>query len=334
MSDKNQTIGNEFFDAAHYFLHEKHFLQTSAWGAFQQKMGNKTLEADGVSADGGEWSYMAIEEHGQFSSRLYCPYGPFFTTMGAFEDALHSLITAAKAKGLEFVRLEPRSLLTEEDFLKRGLKKARRGVQPPDTIINDVRAEAMSAEDIIAHTSTLRRRLYRKGEKEGVQYDVSYDPADIRHFIDMIHDVSDRTGMHPHPDAYFERMAEVLFPLKKAGLLIAKLDGKPISTILIYTDGTTMSYAHAANFSEYRKISPASGLFSYALLYARETGHTLFDSYGVAPVGAPESHSWSGFTAFKESFGGVRVHYPGTWEFPVRKVRYAAYRLIAKILGK
>ncbi|MDR1779059.1 MAG: peptidoglycan bridge formation glycyltransferase FemA/FemB family protein [Clostridiales Family XIII bacterium] len=322
------------FNPVAFFLSEKHFLQTPVWGRFQERLGNEVVTGGGTAADGGTYEYLAICEHGRLSSRLYCPYGPTYDTVGALIEALAFLGKEARARGLSFIRVEPHGPLGEAELAKTGLKKARRTVQPQDTIINDVRESATTPESIIAATSTLRRRLYRRGEKEGVVYEVSYDPAQIGHFIDMIHNVSDRTGMHPHPDSYFEKTAEVLFPEKAGGLLLARLEDKPISAIIFYTDGKVMSYAHAANYSEYRKLSPASGLYSFALLHARESGHVLFDAYGVAPVDAPAAHTWSGFTAFKESFGGVRVHYPGTWELPVKKLQYTAYSMLGKFLIK
>ena len=49
------------------------------------------------------------------------------------------------------------------------------------------------------------------------------------------------------------------------------------------------------------------------------------DLWGVAPADQPD-HKWAGFTAFKKSFGGREVAYPGTWDLPVRKIRYGAYQ--------
>jgi lipid II:glycine glycyltransferase (peptidoglycan interpeptide bridge formation enzyme) len=53
------------------------------------------------------------------------------------------------------------------------------------------------------------------------------------------------------------------------------------------------------------------------------------DLWGVAPADQPD-HKWAGFTAFKKSFGGRGIAYPGTWDLPVRKVRYGSYQLARK----
>lgn len=322
------------FDLTQFYLEHPHFLQSIAWGSFKQACGNETIERDGTAADGGTWRYLAVIERGRFSSRLYCPYGPVFSTQAALAEALDSLAKEAKSHLVEFVRVEPRGNLTPEDLQALGLRPAAHDVQPPDSSLLDVRAHAVSEESLLKRASKTRQQLYRYSLRDGVEYKTSYDPADIVHFLDMIHIVAERTGMQPHEDSYFETMAEVLFPQKAAGMLLSVLEEKPVACLIFYSDGTALGYAHAASVEGHRKLSPPSGLLMHAQLFARESGHTLLDTYGVAPEGATKEHSWSGFTQFKESFGGERIHYPGTWELPISKLRYALYNAVGKLLEK
>jgi len=322
------------FDPVSFYLERKHFLQTAAWGEFQRAYGNETIAKKGTAQDGGTWEYLAIVERGRFAHRLYCPYGPFYTSKEALGEALASLKKEARSYLVDFARVEPRGALGAEELASLGLRPAARNVQPPDTIINDVRADAVSEEDILLRGSTTRRQLYRYSLRDGVEYQTSYDPEDIRHFLDMIHLVAERTGIIPHEDAYFETLASTLFPQKAAGLLLSVLDDKPIASLIFYTDGITAAYAHAGSVDGYKKISPPSGLFMHLQLFARASGHTLVDTYGVAPEGAGKEHAWAGFTQFKESFGGIRLHSPGTWELPVNKLRYTLYNLVGRIVEK
>jgi lipid II:glycine glycyltransferase (peptidoglycan interpeptide bridge formation enzyme) len=123
-------------------------------------------------------------------------------------------------------------------------------------------------------------------------------------------------------------------------LLFAELDGRKIASIIFYTDGKTMSYAHAAALTEFRKVSPAVGLGLYAMLFAHREGCQAFDWFGAAPENwqntpdAKRFARWSGFTQFKLSFGGQRVTRLGTWELPLRRGRYALYRLLLRLLGR
>lgn len=302
----------------------KPFLQSEAWRTFQEAYGRKVY-TDSDKA----WSYLAIEERGRFSNRLYTPYGPILSKKSDLKPAIDSLVRQAKQVGASFIRIEPTGVdLSPSDLTRLGLKKAHKEPQPSHTVVNDV---SKSHEDIMAAASQTVRRIWRKNEKAGIEYEVSYSPTDVEDFIKMIHDVSDRTGMIPYSDKYFRTTAEALFPTKSAGLLFAKLDGKRIASILFYTTGEIMYYAHAASYSEYRKSSPTTSLALYSLLFAHDRGCKLYDFCGVAPEGADKSHRWRGFTSFKLSFGGERRNTVGAWELPIKKVTYALYRTLLKV---
>ncbi|MCL2037504.1 peptidoglycan bridge formation glycyltransferase FemA/FemB family protein [Candidatus Saccharibacteria bacterium] len=305
------------------------FLQSPVWAKFQRSIHREVIEKSG-----DDWSYLAIVERGQFSNRLYCPYGPTAISVDKLSDALNDLRKEAKARKLDFVRVEPITpKATEDDLRKLNLRPSDRFVEPPSTLINDVSVEP---DQIRAQLSQSARRYARKCDAAGVTYSVSYDPHDIKFFLDMIHEVRARTGLRAHDDLYFREIAATLFPSKDAGLLLAELDNQKIAAIIFYTDGETMSYAHAASLTEFRKISPATGLGLYALLFAHEQGCKNFDWFGVAPEGStdPRYRAWQGFTQFKQSFGGQRINRLGTWELPLKKVRYLLYRLMLKLTGQ
>lgn len=334
MKDPMTEKESQGLDLASRYLEQKHFLQSSDWGSFQKALGHAVIQKSGVAADGGSWEYLAIVERGRFSSRIYCPYGPVFSTHTALAEALASLEQQAKSYLVEFIRIEPRGTLSVEELSALGLKKAAHNVHPPDTIIYNVQASEVSEDDIIMRASSTRRQRYRYNLRDGVEFRASYVPEDISYFLDMIHTVAKRTGMQPHEDSYFKTIAEALFPTKAAGMLLSFFEDEPIATMIFYSDGVTLGYAHAGSVDSLRKLSPPTGLLMHAQLFARESGHSFLDTYGVAPVGAGKDHPWAGFTHFKESFGGERVHYPGTWELPVSEMRYAIYNLVGKILEK
>lgn len=302
----------------------KPFLQTDAWKEFQNAYGREVF-----TDKGNGWSYLAIAERGRLSNRLYCPYGPVISSKPALKQAIKSLQDKAKHTGAGFIRIEPTGTdLKAADLIKLGFRRAHKESQPSHTVVNDV---SKSHEKILADASKVVRYTWRRNNKLGMKYEVSYDPKDIDDFIKMIHDVSNRTGMIPYGDNYFETTARALFPTKKAGLIFAILDGKRVASMLFYTSGKTMYYAHAGSYTEYRRISPATSLVVYSLQFAHDQGHRWYDFSGVAPEDADKSHRWSGFTHFKLAFGGKRQNTVGTWELPLKKNAYRLYRLLLKV---
>jgi lipid II:glycine glycyltransferase (peptidoglycan interpeptide bridge formation enzyme) len=240
----------------------------------------------------------------------------------------------AKENRLDFVRIEPTDPSISREMLREnGFRESARFIQPPTTVISDLSG---SEDDIKSRLSQTARRYAKKGEKAGLTFSVSYKPSDIREFLTMIHEVSARTGAKFHDDLYFQTLATSLFPTKNAGLLFAELDDKKVASIIFYTDGETMSYAHAANLTEYRKISPTYFLGLNALFFAKKQGCEKFDWFGCAPENYTDKRyeSWAGLTQFKMSFGGKRISRIGTWELPVRKWRYFLYRTLLKFTGR
>ena len=311
------------------------FLQSESWDEFQRANGEKTIfrEIAGVKT-------LGIIEHGQFANRLYFPYGPSVSgdKFHKFTDEARKI---AKKENLDFVRVEPTNIDVSREILREnGFRESARFVQPPTTVISDLSG---SEDDVRARLSQTARRYAKKCDKSGITYSVSYKPSDIREFIEMIHEVSARTGANFHDDLYFQTIATSLFPTKKAGLLFAEIPdenaprlSRKIASIIFYTNGETMSYAHAANKTEYRRFSPATGLGLYALLFAKKQGCRWFDWFGVAPEKFTDKRygSWAGLTQFKLSFGGQRISRIGTWELPVKKWRYFLYRVALRITGR
>ncbi len=300
-----------------------HFLQGRAWATLQEAQGKKVYYASAKN-----WSWMAILETNRFGSRLYTPYGPTANSPVSLVKAVEALIECATELDVDFVRIEPRAPNVKKTLKQLHAKHAHRDIQPKNTLIKDL---DRPDEELFAEMMSTNRRLYRRAEQAGFTFEQSYDLAAIEPFLDMIHQVAARTGIQPHSDAYYRQMIEVLLPLKAASIFTAKHNGDIVSTAIVYEDVHTRYYAHAGSAESARKLQPSVYLVGHLIFDAKAQGKQHFDYYGVAPPHAPKTHKWSGFSQFKRSFGGREVEYSGTWEIPLKKARYQAYRLVNRI---
>jgi lipid II:glycine glycyltransferase (peptidoglycan interpeptide bridge formation enzyme) len=307
---------------------EEHFFHSVPWAQFQRELGREVFMENGEG-----WSFLGYAEKGRFSKRLYCPYGPTCDDNKSFKTSVVKLTTLAREKNLDFLRLEPVGNITEADLIKLGFnrRKSHLGVQPIRTVVNDV---SISPEEISATVNQKVRRYTRKAEKQGLTYSLSQNPEDMRYFIEMIHEVSARTGMRPWSDQYFAQIAKTLFPAGAAGLIFAEFQGKKIASIVYYKTDTTMYYAHAASLTEYRNLSPATGLGLFAMKFAHDQGCQRFDWCGISSDKTSNSSALFGITEFKLSFGGTVKDYLGAWELPLNKPKYLLYRVLLKLTGK
>lgn len=303
-----------------------HFLQGPHWAKVQRDLGRSVHEESGEG-----WRYLAVEESNPAGKLLYVPYGPLADSLEAFDAALASLTRLAAACGAVFVRLEPVSAgfsaaEAESVLRSRGLRPAPANLQPELSWIVDLDRDF---KDVLADMKPVNRNLYRNIHKKGVKIRSSQDPEEITVLLKFLHLTAARNGFKPQSDEYLSQVARSLMPAGAATLFIAELDGEPIAAALAYDSADTRTYAHAALDDAHRKLSAGIPLLVTLMADAKERGLQHVDLWGVAPADEPD-HKWAGFTAFKKSFGGREVAYPGTWDLPVKKLRYGGYQLARK----
>ncbi|MFJ5697869.1 lipid II:glycine glycyltransferase FemX [Arthrobacter sp. NPDC093139] len=305
----------------------EYFLQTPAWADFQKTLGRRVHTRSGQG-----WSFLAIEEKNPAGKVLYAPYGPVADSLAAFDAALAALVHIAKSCGAVFVRIEPVTAGLDPEtaaaVLKgRGMQPAPVNQQPELSWIVDLDRDF---KDVLADMKPVNRNLYRNIHKKGVTFRSTQDPEDIRILLNFLHMTARRNGFKPQSDEYLTQVASSLMPAGAATLFVAELHGGPIAAALAYDSADTRTYAHAAMDDTHRKLSAGIPLLVNLIADAKEKGLKHVDLWGVAPADEPD-HKWAGFSAFKRSFGGREIAYPGTWDLPVNKPRYAAYQAARRL---
>ncbi len=306
------------------------FLQTPAWAAVQRSLGRRVHEESGPG-----WSFLAIEEKNPAGKVIYAPYGPVAESVEAFDAATAALVALARKEHAVFVRMEPAAAgFTASDadplLRARGFRPAPANQQPELSWIVDLDGDF---KDVLAGMKPTNRNLYRNIHKKGVTFRASQDPADISVLLHFLHLTAARNGFKPQSDEYLTQVAESLLPSGAGTLFVAELEGEPIAAAFAYDSVDTRVYAHAALDDTHRKLSAGIPLLVTLMADAKEKGLKHVDLWGVAPEDQPD-HKWAGFTAFKKSFGGREVSYPGTWDLPVNKLRYSAYQWARKLRDK
>ncbi|WP_457966332.1 peptidoglycan bridge formation glycyltransferase FemA/FemB family protein [Arthrobacter sp. D1-29] len=299
-----------------------HFLQSQSWADVQASLGRRVHQQSGPG-----WRFLAVEEKNPAGKVLYAPYGPVASSPSAFDAALAALVDVARSCGAVFVRIEPVSAglepsAAEAELRRRGLQPAPVNQQPELSRVIDLEGDF---KDVLAGMKPVNRNLYRNIHKKGVTFRSSQDPDDIRILLDFLHMTARRNGFKPQSDEYLTQVAASLMPAGAATLFVAELEGSPIAAALVYDSADTRTYAHAALDDTHRKLSAGIPLLVTLIADAKDRGLKYVDLWGVAPADQPD-HKWAGFTAFKKSFGGREVSYPGTWDLPVKKLRYRAYQ--------
>lgn len=295
-----------------------HFLQSTAWQKFQEAQGRTVFHRTGEG-----WEYRAILEPARFGmSRLYCPYGPTATNHRALRTALASLKALARSQHAAYVRIQPLgALFTPTDLKHLGAHQITYS-QPAHTWCIDT---SRPVDEILADMKQNNRNLYRTYQKKGLSYERSTNPADISRLTALLRGVAAHNQISVHSDSYFETQAATLLPLGAASLHFMTYQDETVAAALVYEDGDTHYYAHAAADHEHRKLGASTALLAAIIVDTHKSGKHTCDLYGITTSEDP-LHRWAGFTRFKKSFGGYERTLSETYEYPIAPLRHRTLR--------
>ncbi len=311
---------------------EPQFLQSWAWGLFQEQTGKKVIRL-GIK-DGGQLRAACqafVMRHPLGRSSLYVPRGPVIDQhlalpeyTEAFQAMLDGLAEQAKQSNVDFLRLEsPFDRRAPTSGLVNNLRKWRicSPHQPAATLLLDLRS--MEADLLMGQHQKTRYNL-NLARKKGVQV-VRSDDMDI--FLALSHATAARDRITLHPDGYYQTMLSVLKEHGMAELFTAQFEGKTIAANIVLRYGDTATYLHGASSNEHRNVMAPYLLQWEQIVWAKRSGARWYDFWGVAPSDAGEGHSWAGISRFKRGFGGEERQYVPALELPINPFWYRIVRL-------
>ncbi len=283
--------------------------QSSAWHTLQDALGETSFFESTP-----DYQYLAILKKTPVATYLYLPYGPVYDTKEGFFKALESFTRLAKEKSATFIRIEPQ----DSNFASYApiTAKKSKDLSPKETWQLDLTGN---------YEEKLPSRLvrYHKGaEKKGITLETSHDPDDIYYLLKLQRALAKEKGINTFSAEYLE--TELAQPF--ATLYLLRFEGEIHAAGLVFDDETTRYNLQGAQSVQGRKLH-ATGIRTIQLVRdAAGKGPKTFDFWGIAPEGAPASHPWAGFTAFKKTFQGAEVDYAGTYDLVLERSRYALYQ--------
>ena len=189
---------------------------------------------------------------------------------------------------------------------KAGLKDSPHNIQPPRTLIVDIKD---SEEEILARMKQKTRYNIRLAEKKGVTVR-SWD--DIESFHKMLLLTGERDKFGVHSKEYYQRAYDLLYPKQMGQLLLAEYDRKPLAALFVARNGNRAYYLYGASTDEERNRMPTYLLQWEAMKWAKACGCEEYDLWGVpdedeATLEAnfeTRSDGLWGVYRFKRGFGG------------------------------
>ena len=303
---------------------DRPFLQDAAWGEVKSKFG--WTPAYVSAGDAGAMVLFRKPKAG--FTAAYIPRGPIGTNFTALWPEIHEL---CRERHAVFLRVEPDPWegTPEADALlasMTGFRPAYATVQPPRTILLDLTG---TEEEWLARMNQKTRYNIRLSQKKDLTVE---ETDDVAVFHELMRTTGTRDNFSVHSQAYYRCVLENFKENKRARILLVRYQGKPLSAIMLITQGRRGTYLYGASSNEERSRMPNHLIQWTAMKVCRDCGCTEYDLWGVpdedesvleAQFQERTDGLWPVYR-FKRGFGGSVLRTPGSWDYVYKPLPYRA----------
>ena len=301
-------------------------LQNAAWGDLKSGFG--WTPAYAVSGNAGAMVLFRSLPAGLKIG--YIPRGPVGEDFSALWPEIHALCRKNHAV---FLRVEPDLWqgTPEADGLERSMKgfiPAFATVQPPRTIMISLEG---SEDDWLSRMNQKTRYNIRLSQKKDLTVE---DSLDVSVFHRLMEVTGNRDAFGVHSEAYYRECLERFGEGKKGRIILVRYQDKPLSALMLFTEGTRGYYLYGASSNEERNRMPNYLAQWTAMKLCKEAGCREYDLWGIpdedeATLEAQfqERHDglWQVYR-FKRGFGGEVKRTMGSYDYVYMPLLYNMIR--------
>jgi len=291
-----------------------HPLQTKAWADFRLEWGNEVLKT--------KYGYLTLHRIPFLNKKI----GMFIRGPKPTKTMLAGLKKIAKKHNLIFIKLEPN--VKKDSKLTKLLINS--GATPGKTLFTPTTFQidlTKSEEELLKSFHPKTRYNIRYAERKEVIVKEDNSDSAFDRYIELMRETVERQGFYAHSEKYHRLMWK---HLKKAGiahLLVAKHQGKIMTTWILFKTGDFLYYPYGASTFDDKNLQANSAMMWGAIKFGKKHGLKYFDLWGREPG--------KGFTRFKEGFNPEVVEFLGTWDlitskwyWPYRVAEFLRWRIL------
>ena len=280
-----------------------HLLQTGEWGELKSAFGWKAVRV--INGNAGAQILFRKLPFGftiAYIPKLSISGQP--AVMG--EEFWNKVDAVCQKHRAIFLKIEPDIWEDEIVFRPSSFMLSKQNIQPPRTIIVDIRG---SEEEILVRMKQKCRYNIHLAEKKAVTIRAS---DDLNGFYKMIQVTGGRDGFGVHSLEYYRRAYKLFHSTGMCELLVAEFESKPLAALMVFAHGKRAWYIYGASNDEERNRMPTYLLQWEAMRWAKARGCEEYDLWGVpdddeaileAQFENRHDGLW-GVYRFKRGFGG------------------------------
>ena len=316
-----------------------HPLQSSEWARARQEMGIETVSVEDFlltchkipftpfkigylprSKMPSKGVLQKLYDYGKNNRLIFIkiePYSPRVIPSEARNLDAEGVVNKGNYASLDF---SVASLLRND----KRIVKSSHPLFPSWTQILDL---TKSEEELLKNMHSKTRYNIRLAEKKGVKVREESNDKGFKTFAKLYFETTKRQKYFGH-DYHYHKIVWDNLKAKIGHILIAYYNDIPLAAYeLWYLDGVVY-YVYGGTSEEYRNLMASNLLMWEAIKLGKRLGAKKFDMWGSLPPDYSLTHSWSGFTRFKQGYGTKFVEMIGSYDLVISPLLYKIYNLI------
>ena len=211
-----------------------------------------------------------------------------------------------------------------EKFLKNGFIIAPTYIVSENFWLKEIKDDDEMLKQM---NKTTRNLILEAIKKPYLEIEKTTDLEKFEIFWNLYEDLYKRKKFVPYPKELIKKEFEIFSKENKALMFLGKMEGKYYSSALVIFSHKIAFYHHSASL-------PTKEPINYKIQWeiiqeAKKRGCRFYNFWGLAKKEVP-NHPWYGLTQFKKGFGGFRIDFLSTMDFPF-KLRYWLIAFYEKI---
>ena len=302
-----------------------HPMQSWEWGEARKKIG---IHVEKI-----------VEDQSLFQFTVHSiPYSPFSIgylprSVLPTNNVLKNLFEFGKKNKLIFIKIEPYIYYDESYKLlttNYTLLKSPHALFPEWTQT----LELIHSEEILLQNMKPKTRYnIHLAQKKGVVIKEMSTDEGYLIFERLYFETCKRQKYRGHTPLYHKSIWSCL-KNSQAHILIAFLGKTPLAAYELLYFQKRIYYLYGGSSVQNKNVMAPNLLMWEAIKLGKRLGATLFDMWGSLPPTYSNSHSWSGFTRFKEGYGTQFTHLSPSYDLVIYPLLYKVYTIANKLREK
>lgn len=295
-----------------------HPLQTWEWGKARSDM-NVTV----VRMKDGENAYqMTLHPIPKTNFKIgYLPRSVYPS-----KKLLDFLYEFGKKNNIVFIKIEP---YEEKNNIKldKRLKRSPHPLFPDWTQIMDLKD---TEENLLKKMHSKTRYNIRLAIKKGVEVREESNDQGFSIFTKLYFETCKRQKYFGHDHKYHKIVWNNL-KNSIAHILVAYYNDTPLAAYELFYFKDYLYYVYGGTSDQFRNVMAANLIMWETIRLGKKLGAKKLDMWGSLPPVYSQSHSWAGFTRFKEGYGTKFVEMIGSYDLVVNPFLYNVYNTVHRV---